>query len=449
MTLKIDLKSQTLGDSFSIECANKIAIDRPFGGTLFGWPWGFTIKSLSIRPQSRKWNHSGNYDVSEILTQYINFDRSARLASAVLESLAAQLGKTLVNLTDDHGVKRQSEQTTVMQVLSSLYGWTAQAPSIMTNVFIRGKTMYAVQRGKETSSYSPVKYNIIDASETKLDTLMSVGLWSPQIIGDSTGEYTDGVKEFNGVSIEYDNGYVVRSVDGNGTITTYSWSSDDPDDPDVQKYIVQKTVSTDTFPEVTTYSYATWRGEKYLAVEQTTISGIYTMTVGSATYYFPELVFYQKTINHAPIGSGFYASWGAETTNVYEFSVLGSTPVHTLSSSTSKGIASTISEGRPGGPVTPRELSAEDTTPYIDVDYIPIAPSHIPVTDTATLTRYYDALKDLDEKIEHRMTIDCYDQHIIDFTETVLIDSKTWYLDSNTIIVSTTTKQTASLVRWE
>ena len=108
-------------------------------------------------------------------------------------------------------------------------------------------------------------------------------------------------------------------------------------------------------------------------------------------------------------------------------------------------------EGRPGGKVSPRERNAAENTPKVDIERNPIYPSHIAVTDTATLTRYANGLVWLDEKTEYYLTINCYDSHIIDFHETVIIDGVTWYLDSNSIDVDGDTAavvQTCKLVRW-
>lgn len=451
VSLSIGLQNQTLADSYQIDTLLDAPLGKVYAGTLFGWPWECTLQSKQFDPASKRWSMRGDYDVADTLKKYIEFDRSARAASSVLAALAGQLGKTLVNLTDDHGVRRMSEQAAVMQVLSSLYGWTAAAPNIMTNVFLRGDTLYAVQRGKESASYTPVKYNITGVSQQKLDTLMNSGKWSPQIIGDSVGEYTNGTIGFNGCSITYEDGYVTQTIDADGVVTNYGWGSDEPDDPDVQKYLAWKSVSTPTFPAVTEYRYGVWKGEKYLAAEITTIAGKASWTVSGQTTYTPELVFYRKIINHAPIGNGFYSSWGSETNNSWSFSLIGSKPIYILNESVTTELKAQVSEGRPGGAVTPREQSAEDTTPKIDVAHIPFASSHIPVTDETTLTRYYNALAALDGKTEYKMTIDCYDEHIIDYTETIVIDGVTWYLDGNSILLSGDKpyrKQTVQLVRW-
>ncbi len=451
VSLTIGLKNQTLADSYTIDSLIDVVLGHVFSGSIFSWAWECTLSQKTYDPETKRYSLHGDYDISDTLKKFITFSLSARQASAVLASLASQIGKALVNLTDDHGVRRMSEQATVIQVLSGLYNWTSAAPSIMTNVFLRGGVLYAVQRGKELATYAPVKYTVLSESLERLDTLMNSGLWTPQIIGDPTGEYTDGPYEFNGVSITYEDGYVVQTIDGDGIVTTYSWSSDDPDDPDAQKYLVQKSVSTSTFPAVTVYNYGTWKGEKYLASEITTISGHVSLTANGNTQYTPELIFYRKSINHAPIGNGFYASWGSETNNNWSFSLVGMTPIYTLNTSTTTTQKAQVSEGRPGGAVTPREQSAEDTTPKIDVPYIPFVNSHIPVTDEATLWRYYNALAWLDGKTEYKLQIECYDNHIIDYTETIVIDGITWYLDGNSILLAGDKpykKQTVDLVRW-
>lgn len=457
VSLTIGLQNQTLADSYQIDTLVDAALGKVYSGTLFGWPWECTLQSKHLDPATKKWSMRGDYDIADTLKKYIEFERSARQASSVLAVLAGQLGKTLVNLTDDHGVRRMSEQATVMQVLSGLYGWTAAAPSIMTNVFLRGDTLYVVQRGKETGSYAPVKYNIVSVSQQKLDTLMNSGKWDPKIIGDPPGKYTNGTFAFNGCSIEYINGYVVRTVDGTGAVKTFSWGSDDPNDPDVQCYMVESTdcPAGEMYPYYTAYDYGMWKGSKYLASEITTQSKkfVYIIPVYPYVASMTAMTYY-KIINHAPAGNGFYASNGVEKKWTYDYLVdkkTGSVAGFGLTEYEEHILPSQISEGRPGGAVTPREQSAEDTTPVIHVPYIPFAPSHIPVTDEATLSRYYSALSDLDGATEYKMQIDCYDEHVIDYTETIIIDGVTWYLDGNSILLSGDKpyrKQTVNLVRW-
>lgn len=457
VSLSIGLQNQTLADTYQINTLIDAPLGKIYSGALFGWPWECTLSQKTFDPASKRYTMRGDFDVSDTLKKYIKFDLSARSASSVLAALAGQLGKSLVNITDDHGVRRMSEQATVMQVLSSLYGWTTAAPSIVTNVFIRGDTLYAVQRGKETGSYSPVKYNITGYDEKKLDTLMNSGLWSPQIIGDPTGEYTNGTYGFNGCSIEYVNGYVVRTVDSSGAVMTFSWSSDDPSDPDVQCYMLGSTEcqAGEKYPYYTSYYYDTWKGSRYLASEITTQTKTFTYIIPVYPYVASiKAMTYYKKVNHAPAGNGFYASSGIEEKWTYDYLVdekTGSVAGFGLTEYEAHDLPSQISEGRPGGAVTPREQSAEDTTPVIDVAHIPFASSHIPVTDATTLTRYYNALAALDGAIEYQMTIDCYDEHIIDYTETVVIDGTVWYLDGNSILLSGDKpyrKQTVNLVRW-
>ena len=175
--------------------------------------------------------------------------------------------------------------------------------------------------------------------------------------------------------------------------------------------------------------------------------------MGSQAHTYTVMT-YLKGIAHAPAGNGFYSSWGAEKKWTYGpwVTTSGDVAGWGVTSYEAHDLPSQISEGRPGGSVTPREQSSEDTTPVLDVGRIPFAPSHIPVTDAGTLQRYWDAIAYLDGKTEYMMTIECYDNHIIDYVETVNIGGKTWHLDGNNISLSgdhPACKQTVKLVRWE
>ena len=80
----------------------------------------------------------------------------------------------------------------------------------------------------------------------------------------------------------------------------------------------------------------------------------------------------------------------------------------------------------------------------------PIAPAHIPVTDTSTLSAYAANLEYLDEKTQVTMKVDCYDQVIVDFDKTVTLGGIVWYLNANQISVDAKTgiRQSLELVRW-
>lgn len=443
--LTISLQSGVLADSYIIEQMFDENLNTAHSGYIYGFPIACTVRQKSFNPATKRYSLTGDYDISEALKKYITFSTAATDASTIMAAVATQLGKTASVSIDSHGVRRMSEQTTVMQVLSSLFGWTSAIPHQFVNVFLRGSVLHVLQRGKESSSYSPTNYDIKSVSERKLDTLMDECNWSPEIIGDPDGTYYNGTATFGSTSITYTNGYVTQVVTTDDT-TTFGYSADTADSPDDNKYLVSKTnhknVSNAT-TVTTTYTYSTYRGIEYLAAE----TEAETMYVNSQ---YPSVTVRSRVTNYYPMQSGFYGATTNEESWVYSYAYTGGTWVQTQESHTIGATQQQIVEGRPGGPVTPRQRSGEENTPTVSIAHNPISSNHIPVTDTITLQRYADGLVYLDGKTEYSLRMDCYDEHICDFDTTFTVMGYTWYLQSNQIVLGpgAKAKQSLELVRW-
>lgn len=456
--LTISLRSGTLADAYSIDHLTDAALGTAYSGSLYGWPWGCTVRSKTHAHAGRRTQLVGDYDISETLKRYITFSTAATQAGAIMDVLAAQLGKTAAVSIDSHGVRRMSEQTTVMQVLSSLFGWTSAIPHQFVNVFLRGSVLHVMQRGKESSSYALQAYNIISQSEKTIDTLMTESLWDPKIIGDPDGTYFSGTVTWQGASVTYVDGYVTQVVAGS-TVTTFGYSSDDQTDPDSDdRYIVEKSETGEGhFPYNTVYSYASHKGSLYLAEEsQTEYLNAADYQPWYAGVWLPLSV---KSTTYIPLGNGFYAYRNVTQQNAFHASYYGSGfgapgwyPTEGYTTGWTAGpatVTNSISEGRPGGKATPRERGGEENTPTVGILYNPIAANHIPVTDTTTLQRYADGLAWLDGKTEYALRVECYDAHVVDFDQTVTVAGHTWHLDANQITIDGKgIRQALDLVRW-
>ncbi len=444
--ISIDLKSGTLADNYSAEMLESIPLDTAYSALIFGWPLNFTIRSKSYSPASGRHSYGGDHDISELLKKYINFSPAATNAETIMQMVAAQLGKTLAINIDNHGVRQMSEQTTVMQVLSSLFGWTSEVPHQFVNVFLRGTVLNVLQRGKESGSYAMVNYKPVSLTSRKLDTLMDTSNWNPKIIGDPDGTYQNGTFEFNGVSITYTNGYVTQVVTSED-ITSFSYSADTPDSPDDNKYMMQKVYTKNaagTTTVYTGYNYADYRGIPYLAAEV-------EQEIMYVNAQYPNVIIRQRTTNYYPMQSGFFGMQSRETSWQYSYIYIDGHWVQTLDQLTVGPLQTQMVEGRPGGPVTPRQRAGEENTPTVDIARNPMVSNHIPVTDTTTLQRYADGLVWLDGKTEYNLRVECYDSHIVDFDKTVTVMGLVWYLQNNSIVMTGAQpkpKQTLDLVRW-
>lgn len=445
--ISIDIKSGTLADNYSAEMMSDIPLDTAYSALIYGWPLNFTVRSKSFSPATGRYSFAGDNDISELLKKYITFSAAATDAVTIMGMVATQLGKTLSINIDSHGVRRMSEQTTVMQVLSSLFGWTSEIPHQFVNVFLRGNVLNVLQRGKESGNYTLVNFKPVSLAERKIDTLMDSANWAPKIIGDPDGTYQNGTFAFNGVSITYTNGYVTEVVTSDDT-TTFAYSADTPDSPDDNKYLLSKS-NRKNVPNsttvVTTYQYQTYRGIEYLASE------IEQELMYVNAQFNSELI-RERVTKYYPMQTGFYGMQTYEKSWQYQYTFFEGQWVRLFVSSTTSGVQTQMAEGRPGGPVTPRQRSGEENTPMVDIARNPIAANHIPATDTTTLQRYADGLVWLDGKIEQTLRVECYDSHIVDFDQTVTVMGLVWYLQNNSIVMTgqqPKPKQTLDLVRWE
>lgn len=444
--MTIQLKAGTLADAYVIDHYTADAIGTSYSGLLYGWPWGCTVRSRSKNRASGLIQLQGDYGISPLLKKYITFSAAATLASSIMAKAAAQLGCTLSLSIDDHGCRQMSEQTTVMQVLSSLFGWRSAVPQEFVNVFLRGGVLHVVQRGKESGVYALQKYNLISEADEVMDTLMDECLWAPKLIGDPDGSYTEGTVSFgSGTSVTYAGGYVVKIVEG-GRTTTLAYSDDDPNDPDSDdKYLLSKTVTEAGQPTITTvYSYESWRNVLYLA-QEVSESRIDYSSLGLDRDFLVD----RTATMYAPLHEGFFSSVSRKYSRTVSGSLQGGVFAGTITESGPTLVSSQIIEGRPGGKSTPRQRSGDENTPVIDISRNPVVSNHIPVTDSAALERYRDALLWLDGKTQYSLSVDCYDAHVVDFDQRVSVAGNEWFLEANQISISAGgIKQSLELVRW-
>ena len=438
-TLTIDLKARTLADACTISTITDAPIGTSYFGEISGWSWGCTVRGRQAI--AGRYQLTGDYDVSELLKQYITFDTGLTSAVDIITHVAGQIGKTPVIEIDDHNINPLNSQTALMDCLSSLFSWTAAVPHRSVNVFLRAGTLYAIQRGKEITNYSLLKTGTPTFSEMLLDTLMDSSVNSPTITGDSvistssgSSSFFSGTISFGNSSVTYAGGLCVQSVvtdaDGSVTTTAYQYSGN--------RYILSETVTVTgagAGSTATTYAYGTYEGQAYMTQKLVSVrDGTGTEKGRTESAYYP-------------LGFNFFGLQEVQYTSKTKD---GTT------TTTRKASRSSISEGRPGGPASPytigRAAKSTTTTPTVSITRNPIAASHIPVTDMATLQRYADGLTYLDGKTQISCQVDCYDQHICDFTELIQYAGQSWFLESNRITLSAQAagnKQILELVRWQ
>ena len=416
--MTISLKSANLGDSYAVDRLLETALGSSFSGSLWGWPWGFTVSRRAYG--AKRYALTGDYDVKDLLKKYIAFGSAMTGASSIMGNIAAGLSKTAVINIDDFSIRPISVQSTVMGAIGSLFSWTSQIPHQLVNVFLRGGNLHVLQRGKEASSYTLQKYGPPTITEEIVDTLMDDSLIEPVIIGEDSDEetsYYSGVKGFGDVSVSYSNGLVVsESYTGQeGTVSTsYLWSAPYP--PSV---LSRKTVTYSGGKTITTdYDYSAPWGVVYLCQETEVKKDSQGVTTNTLVKRFSD------------VGNDSYKCDIEENGKLKSSQIVKGTPVQAASPLASKKYTT-----------SQRKITVMSRQP--------IGGASFPVTDQTTLNRIAAQLEWLDGKTQQTVQVACYDQHVCDFTETVNFMGQTFYLDANAIHVTPQKIwQELTLVRW-
>ena len=382
--------------------------------------------------------------------------------------------------------------TTYADLLSTLFGWTSRLPHRQINVFVRGKYIYCVQRGKEGEK-AVVDLDKYKRSALTINRKLVRSLWnkanetsdpeedySPE---DSEGLPFSGMLRFSSkdcvTELCYQQGLLKREMNevetGNATITSstdYFYTSIYQNDEEGW-YVAKKIANTDsitlegnedtegeekrtTQEETTIYSYGRTDTDVYLTNEH---EEIITTTYEIGQYGSWEPANKETDIRetfHVPLGNGFYAQ------SVYY---------------NGEAQGSNISQGAPSNKVTPLTVKASRTALYVqdftvepiedstnpeektEEEYedwrrklAPIADTSFPVKEKKILKELTDELEWLNRKVQENVTVEVYgdDVEIVDFDKRVKVDGNEYFLVSNQI--SFTPRQLVqklNLVRWE
>lgn len=446
--LTVSLQSGVLADTYTIEQLFDEPLGTAHAGYVYGFPLNCTVRSKSSNLAGR-YTLRGDYDISEKLKRYLNTSHTN--AAAIMTDIATQLGKTAVINIDNHNTAKQPINTSVMQVLSDLFGWTASLPHQFVNVYLRGDVLHVIQRGKETSSYTLQKFCPARLGEETVDTLMDAAAGSPFVYGeapevedeDEETRYFSGIFSFGGALVQFVNGLNVLTIIGNGVgtsgstrvinsyndkllmeTTTQSWGDDEDQCSNSQ----------------TTFSYGTYDGVCYTSTATTTTrKGSASIGSGdiesvSVTYYVPRG--FGKFGQHVENSQYFYTQSGA-------FSHIETTSQDSVGEAPA-GEASQWTQDT-------AQKSATVSAPSASIARNPISGNHIPAADAATVQRYATGLEWLDGKARYELEGECLDEHIVDFDQTVTVIGKTWYLESNQFVIGpgAAVRQSLKLVRWE
>ena len=162
-SFNVTLSEKTLSDTFQIDVASPLEINYLVEGQLLDYNFKFLIEEISqtdlIQSVTGMYNQDELLYTQFFLVTYKNANDQEyvvdQTAKRYLNEIASKLGLTAHCLFDDFTPYNLNGRTTITYVdlLNSIFGWTSRLPHRQINVFIRGDTLYAVQRGSEINVF--------------------------------------------------------------------------------------------------------------------------------------------------------------------------------------------------------------------------------------------------------------------------------------------------------
>lgn len=429
-SISISLEKGQLSESFEMVTPYDLPLEASITGRLLDFDYKFKVYQTSGTGLMR--TITGMYDIDKLL--YTPFTYTVPLyfnhtytAKEHAKQVAHILGKNLKIDIDDFVPENNyaGMGATVQNIIGGLFGWMSNLPQRWINVFLRGDTLYIIQRGHEPHT--------IDISNTKhsmpmVDRKLMRSVWS----GEGTRNVHsrkgiepmpfDGTIRFGDAECTYRGGLLVHEVmqtsEGN-VVTSYDYDYDD--------YLKSKTMTTKESTVTTTYEYAYTGNDRYLATETEVTTSNSNPTDTSTT-----------VTQHVYIGNGWYG------TSVFWDGSFQS---------------SSVSSGKPGGKASKYVLDQsnlnlgskydddEDSGSLIGAA---LFDTEFPVKDEDTLISLTKDIEWLNRKTEERISMDIWQyEHVIDFTDKVILNGHTYFLESNQVTKTPTEcRQTVELVRW-
>lgn len=369
-------------------------------------------------------------------------------ASAHITSIANSLGKNISLKFDDYistmDVKVQSG-TNYAGLISELFGWTSRLPQRMINCYMRGDTIYVIQRGHEDHvvvldnqelTVHTVTKKIIRTtwgSDPKTETEVKpvYDTWASPELTPFPPQSQEPSPE--GGDILGDDGLVQRTTVEHGderVETTYEYEELDGG----KKYLYRETAVTyvngvQTDEVVTTHDRVSYGQSQITATDDSGILG----SVVSPSDFDDRVTPYQYQGMMSGNGSYKEGFVGGYDSNghfyPYVWDADGQRYLQTGYSSHEK------------------KLGEYTRT----INGVALIDTSFPVDGDALLQELTNDIRWLDRKTEESVTLELYDyNHVIDFNDRISWHGNIYYLRSNTVSITENirNKQTLEFVRW-
>lgn len=349
-------------------------------------------------------------------------------ASAHITEIAAKLGKNVsLHFTDFISTMSTEVKsgTNYAGLLQELFGWTSRIPHLMINCYIRGNTIYVVQRGQEqnTVTLDDQKLTVHTVNKKLVRTTWGSDPWSKTEVRPYFNDWTEGVFE------------PMQDEGGEGG-TKYN------DDGLVEETTVQHGDET----VVTHYYYETLaNGQKFLYQEV-------------ATTYSKGSVVDKVTTTHDPVRNTQSHVYSTDADGVLGGVVTSSNNDDRITPwAQSQGAASfgaqvyTDSEGNSyiwKGVIYHNDKGemAKRT-----INGVSLIDTSFPVEGESFLQALTNQIMWLDRKTEETVTVEVYDYpHLIDFNDKIIFHGNIYHLRSNTATINEkdVNRQSLEFVRW-
>lgn len=348
-------------------------------------------------------------------------------ASAHITEIAAKLGKNVsLHFTDFISTMNTEVKsgTNYAGLLQELFGWTSRLPHMMINCYLRGNTIYVVQRGQEqnTVTLDGQKLTVHTVNKKLVRTTWGSDPWSKTEVKPYFNDWTEGVKE------------PLPDEGGEG-------GAEYNDDGLVEETTVQHGDET----VVTHYYYETLEnGQKFLYQEVAT-----TYNNGSKVD--------EVTTYHDPVRDTQSHVYSVDSDGVLGGVVTSSnnddrrTPWQNAKSSFQGGI---LVSDMDGNRYLLKEIiyhHDEGEKAHRTINGVSLIDTSFPVEGESTLQALTNAIMWLDRKTEETVTVEVYNYpHLIDFNDKIVFGGNTYYLRSNNVTINEriVNRQSLEFVRW-
>ena len=347
-------------------------------------------------------------------------------ASAHITEIASKLGLG-VSLHFADFISTMSTEvksgTNYAGLLQELFGWTSRIPHLMINCYIRGNTLYVVQRGYEENTINLYgqKLTVHTINRKLVRATWGSDPWSKTEVKPYFNNWQDWIKE-------------PLSEDSGGGGVSYN----------DEGLVEETTVEHGDETVVTHYSYETLEnGQKFLHQEV-------------ATTYNKGVKVDEVTTTHDPVRSTQSHVYSTDADGVLGGVVTSSnnddriTPWQNEHTDYSDGTV--VSDGN-SYYLLKRIVYHSDEGEMMKrtINGVSMIDTSFPVEGEAFLQFLTEQIVWLNRKIEETVTVDVYDYpHVIDFNDRIIFGGNVYYLRSNTFTKNEkiVNRQSLEFVRW-